>query len=783
MFAHTELEPARPLDPGMGVAIGRRTVFRPEDNEDMFNVAARVAIGNTSLAPGKVTDGELTALRNHIARGGLITSGRHLQHGDEDQATRNMELFTNCSTAPTSFGLFYLLLNGSGVGRSYDDDMMVVDWRYAPKLIVVLDQDHPDYPKTPQAWFKVGKEFGLLPFDAQLEDFTPEARLGVQEWFELNISRTRPDFEHTYFRVPDSREGWAQGLELYETMAYRRRHNEWLVLDFSDVREEGAPIKGMQDRPASGPLSVMRAFINTRNKVVTGAALGLDRLMERPWYQAMHIDHFFSVEVQVGGARRAARMSTKSWLDPDILDFIRIKVEHGLWTSNNSVISDEDFWSLVHWGRICEKKNMAMMDPEVVWAMDVFNTATECSYHNGEPGFINADRLDGHTNGKAREREVVRDGSGFASQKFAASYAKDLLAELSVKAKAARYPMITNPCGEIPLHVEGGYCVLADVAPVNEQPERGQGTLKDWDDRVEEAARLAVRFLMRVNLMDNLYHHEVDRTQRIGVSLTGIHEWAWSRFGYNFRDILDDKYTADWWSLVKRISDATKDEARNYAAILGVNVPHTVTTIKPAGTTSKLYGLSEGAHLPAMAQYLRWNQFRGWKNPDGQWHHSTDPVLIEYEKKGYPVRNLETFPGMSIVGFPTIPLITRLGLGDLLVTAPQATPEEHYRYLQLLEKYWLGEEQGNQVSYTLKIYTTEHSLNHYKEIVAKYQPTIRCCAVMPCKPESEMGYEYLPEEEVDPVTFQSIVAAIDDSDLNQSIDLNTLACASGACPI
>ena len=36
-------------------------------------------------------------------------------------------------------------------------------------------------------------------------------------------------------------------------------------------------------------------------------------------------------------------------------------------------------------------------------------------------------------------------------------------------------------------------------------------------------------------------------------------------------------------------------------------------------TTSKLFGLTEGAHLPAMREYLRWVQFR---NDDAhlQWH-------------------------------------------------------------------------------------------------------------------------------------------------------------------
>ena len=69
---------------------------------------------------------EQASLRNAIATGALLASGRHLQHGDTDQPGRNMEVFTNCATAAASFAKFYLLLNGSGVGRSYDDALMTV---------------------------------------------------------------------------------------------------------------------------------------------------------------------------------------------------------------------------------------------------------------------------------------------------------------------------------------------------------------------------------------------------------------------------------------------------------------------------------------------------------------------------------------------------------------------------------------------------------------------------------------------------------------------------------
>src|SRR6185312_8831735 len=145
--------------------------------------------------------------------------------------------------------------------------------------------------------------------------------------------------------VADSREGWARAVEILEAMAFRRERDRTLVLDLSLVRPAGSPIRGMQGRPASGPVSLMRAFINIRREVIEAARLR-DPESEAlaPWEQALRIDHHLSVEVQVGGARRAARMATKSWRDPGVLRFIRIKEAGGLWTANNSVMVDAEFW-------------------------------------------------------------------------------------------------------------------------------------------------------------------------------------------------------------------------------------------------------------------------------------------------------------------------------------------------------------------------------------------------------------------------------------------------------
>ena len=783
--------PEHPRQPeaGMGTAIARRTVFRPEDGACFGRVADRVAVGNMALLGRALSDAEQaerSRLRNAIASGALITSGRHLQHGDATQPQRNMEVFTNCATAITSFAKFYLLLNGSGVGRSYDDALIAVDWAEAPALQLHLDPRHPDYPHGGPALIRFAAGLGQVPWDTAWEALDPARQAGLRWWADELLGPCRSPGQPgvVWHRIEDSREGWAKAVEILESMAFTGRRADTLALDFSAIRRCGAPIRGMQGRPASGPLSLVRAFVNIREHVIEPARhRNRDDTALQPWEQAMLVDHYLSVEVQVGGARRAARMATKSWRDPGIFRFIRAKSDGGLWTANNSVMVDSGFW---------DSLRLFPGTADGHHARVVFEEATLRAYFNGEPGFINGDLLDDHRTGRAWQKPVYTDGRDFQSGRYRVDHGAAMLGALSARAMQAPFPATTNPCGEIVLHVTGGYCVIADFAPLLACPTEPEalvpGCVPDeiarlWDARVEDSVRLGVRFLLRVNAMDALYAEEVRRTNRMGIGPTGLHEWAWARYGLDFEDLLDEDRSAPFWQMLAHLSAVAKAEAASYAALLGTGIPFTVTTVKPAGTTSKLFGLTEGAHLPARRQYLRWVQFKGTRDADGAWAPDSDPLLADYEAKGYPVRALASFPGMSIVGFPTLPRIQRLSIGERLTTAPEADPARQYAWLRLLERHWIGREQGNQVSYTLKIDTDRHDLPAFREIVLANQPTVRCCAVLPSRPDRALGYEYLPEEEIPLDAFTALVAGIRDQDLQEAVDLAQLGCATGACPI
>lgn len=1054
--------------------------------ETWADVAERVAVGSALLNMDDVS-AEFPAMHHHLRQASILMSGRHLQHGDDTQPTRPQEVFTNCSTSAASFLTFYLLLNGSGVGRAYDDAMMKVDYSKMPTVVPAIDTFHKDC------------------LSGEIKAIDPRSAQHLYRGSKV-----------THFMVPDSREGWAKAIEQIDLMTFQERSDEVLLLDFSQVRPRGAPIKGMQDRPASGPGPLMDAIVNLARLKGTQMA---------PWRQAMYADHYLAECVLVGGARRAARMATKTWRDANVFDFIHIKrpleylgktpeeieayqKEHGqpmgfLWSSNNSVTVDEEFWEAVmiveafkHGTELTADDlfKQGYIEKLELHAYKVLEAIAEASYYDGtgEPGLINQEKLTQNNEGL----EAYRDGDFAGSQRYQLDPGTlDLTKALAEAAIASPWQMITNPCvpGDTPILTSDGYVAIEDVvgksvevwngkefAPVtpfhtgfndtlrvelsdgtelrctpahkfilhgdryhqegerreagnlrlgdqlakysmpvvtggvtygSEQEAYSQGFYsgdgntglkhswlyepkficqsrltgtfgnvhdscerktwkhgpmreKGWvpvdatltyclswlaglldadgtlctdkeggqsfqitaidkaflldvrlmltrmgaqcvvarsheakvrdlpdgqdstkayttqdawrlvirgfdawrlvnelglrcerlqytaakpnrdarrfvtvvgihqedpcdtycfteyrnhtgtfngivtgqcgeitllmlgaycviadvvpyhassDEDAEDAFRVATRALIRTNTMDCLYRREVNRTNRIGVGITGLHEYAYARFGYGWKDIVDEEKSKDFWMMLSRFNRAVTEEADAYSEKLGVAKPHTTTTIKPAGTTSKLFGLTEGAHLPSMREYLRWVQFR-----------NDDPLIQDYRDLGYPVRELKSYNGTTIVGFPTRPEICSLGMGDKLVTAGEATPEEQYQYLRLLEKYWIrgvdesGEplpERGNQVSYTLKYDPTKVSYEDFKRTLIEGQSTIRCCSVMPQVDSS--AYEYQPEQPLPKGEYEKIVAQLklQDQTVKEDVAFEHVDCGSGACPI
>lgn len=678
-----------------------------------------------------VSDASYNKTMELALKGVLPFSGRHMQHGDLTQSERSMEVFTNCSTACFSFMLFYLLLNGSGVGRDYSSESCRVNWDFMPNFRVVLnggsanDGDvakgsHPDF-------YKAMKEF----------DATFEALRDAKHKYDSDSEEVR------WIKVRDSREGWAEVLAILETAAFHKNHKDDLfIFDFSEVREEGAEIKGMQDRPAQGPIPLMRALC----KVATVKGAGM-----KPWKQALFIDHYVASCVVMGNVRRAARMSTKYWKDRDVIEFIDIKRGGFLWSSNNSITVDEEFWREAN-------------DPRPSHARRVFEAAVGAAYFDqtGEPGFINVDKLNQNRTGMENITASNFICSSMKSGKHLQLHRRtyEMIDNVLEVMKSKVYPFITNPCGEIALAVYGGYCIIGNICLAH----------CDTLQEARDAAAMLPQFLIRVNMMDAIYKSEVIRTNRIGVGITGIHEFAWKHFNANFHNLIEGKATK-FWSFIRELRTIAETSAAAYAENNNMEVPHTVTMVAPNGTISKVMNCTEGGHLPSVLHQMRWVTFP-----------KSGPKWKEYESKGYPVKDIShQYQGAVVVGFPRRQPILDIMPAEVTRTANGVSISDHFKWLELLEASWIGSSgENNQISYTINYNPKEVNFNEFMDMILKYQPRVKCCTVMPVGETS--AYAYIPEEPISEEHYWEVknrIEAVEREAYNES----ELLCEGGVCPI
>lgn len=338
-------------------------------------------------------------------------------------------------------------------------------------------------------------------------------------------------------------------------------------------------------------------------------------------------------------------------------------------------------------------------------------------------------------------------------------------------------------CGEQVLAVYGAYCTLGNVC----------GTYARTKEEFLLACRLMARFLVRVNQMKIMYSSEIKRTNRIGVSILGIFEFAWNHFKLNLKDILLSEYSSNDVKVVEREKEnpgchkrskefaefisscrkAVEDSAIEYSKEIKINNFSTFTCIVPGGTVSKVMNSTEGASPPSTNYYLRNIQYT-----------IGSQQLHDLESKGYPVKDVSTsYPGHYIVGFPTKQQVSDI-MGDELITASRLTIKEQYDWLSWLEKYWLGGQGNNaQISSTIKYYPENISYKDFQNMLIENQSNVRCCTWMQMLDLSKFAYQ--PEEEITKEKYEELMNNIKQNNYEllekeyNDIDL----CPNGACPV
>ncbi|MGN9782816.1 ribonucleoside-triphosphate reductase, adenosylcobalamin-dependent [Nonomuraea sp. ZG12] len=650
-----------------GQAVYERTYSRTKadgSKETWPETVDRVVHGNLDLVHWNPDDyfRESVELANLMESFAVLPAGRHLWAS----GVKGRQYLFNCHTAGWTdrfsehFEFTFLrLMEGGGVGSNYSSDYT---FRYGQvqhslRVHIVCDPSHPDYAAM--------KAEGLLS-----EEFS-------HEWDWPLV-------------VPDSREGWAEALsDLLEAHMRPDTQHQDRVFDVSNVRCEGSRLKTFGGT-ASGPAPLARMLHQVsevlNNRVfqrevdvwVGGSVTPLD---------AMEIDHAIAQCVVAGGNRRSARMAQLPWNDPYIGEFVQCKKDGGHWTTNISVIIDDDYFQALN--------GVTPLASDYMKAWDLLDIIAQGMLTNGEPGIWNKSLS-----------QVGETGEVFA----------------------------TNPCGEIALEPFEN-CNLGHLNLAAFVKDGAFDTLA-----AVKAARLMTRFLIRAtfgDVNDPKQAAILAKNRRIGVGLFGVQE-ALALMGVRYSAAPGTAYVR---AIFRKLKQAVRDEARKYAFQLRIPEPVKVTTLAPTGSIAKLPGTTEGGHSIFARYYIRRIRF-STVDLDQR-------AQVEiYRHQGYNVVDDPQAANTVVVEIPTketvVERVEAAGWpGEIVESADELTFDQLLAFQEMLQTEYAD----NAVSFTANLDPEKYSSEALADILANRLPFLKGTTVFPEKGYELAPYERITQQE------------------------------------
>jgi hypothetical protein len=326
--------------------------------------------------------------------------------------------------------------------------------------------------------------------------------------------------------------------------------------------------------------------------------------------------------------------------------------------------------------------------------------------------------------------------------------------------------VVVHNCAEILLG-DKSFCNLVETAVC-----RFNGD----EEALHRAHHLVARANYRqtcVNLDDGVLQrtwHELNDFLRLcGVGVTGVVGWEHAE-------------DAEAWQELRAVA---KDGANGMADELHMPRPKLVTTLKPSGTQTKVFGrigdeIGEGVHKP-LGRYIFNNVNFSKDDPlvrilgDAGYHVMVNP----YDDTGRIVRLPVEFSNMK---FDKVTKTLRGKQVEVEVNLESAVAQlDRYRLLQ-----------KNYVDHNCSI-TVSYSPDEVPDIIDwlldnwdDYIGVSFLYRTDPTKTAEELGYPYLPQEVVDAETFHNYVAGLLPVDLSGTDNGEMVQiedCVTGACPI
>lgn len=650
------LEPFKGKQPqwgyeGLGYIVELRTYARKKEDgtlEDWWETVYRVTVGNyTTLINGEidktVTKEEVQQFFFMVFNLIITPPGRGLWMSGTEYSKRSGDAMNNCwgtvmrphpyqegeepkvSFAPVF--TFDQAMKGGGVGaavqKQYVDLIPMVQNKVNLKF--VCRTSHPDKES-------LKKLSGDKNFPIKVR-FLKEST--IEKMYAKKLG---------YFKTPDSREGW--GTSLGHTIDFHYEGKKELIIDISDVREEGALIKSFGG-VASGPMALVEMLAKVN--FIINRRVG-DFLTPTEWADVIQL---IGTCVVAGNVRRTALIIIGDQEDQEFIESKNYSLDKNRlasqwrWASNNSVDVGPD----------TDRTALNGM------AVNIF--------YNGEPGYIN----------KFLAQNYGRIIDGFKQ---------------NIDGKVA----VFNPCGEVPLEPEEN-CNLFEVnlPRIEQLIKEGKADESLYEIAFEMATRYTYRITFRYYEWEST-REVVARNRRLGVAITGITDWFLLKFGgkvvLGFDENNDAIYKQeavdylDWfYSIVKQTNEA-------HAQALGTNPSLKLTTVKPSGTISILMGVSPGQHFHWSKYMIRRVRLSAKSELVGALLDSG--YKVEPAQKGYNEDGSINYDYTTVVA--EFPIKAPTADYDEFQSAKEVSLKEQAAIQALLAKHWAD----NAVSATLSFH-------------------------------------------------------------------------------
>lgn len=535
---------------------------------------------------------------------------------------------------------------------------------------------------------------------------------------EIFIPSIRSDKNMLYYRIPDSREGWVESLELL-IESYINPNMDVVSFDYSLIRKYGEPIRGFGGT-ASGfePLRELhervrfyfeREYQECVNNGVT--PIVSSRVI-------VDIINAIGACVVAGNVRRSSLIAMGEIDDIDfrlLKDYSNAKNAYrqaiGGYSNNSVIIRDE-----------------SVIDRDIIESL-VKQTVT-----NGEPGYLFLDhcRNFGRMVNSQEEQELnlKRILNGAMSDKDADG---------------------TNPCAEMTLF-DRELCNLVEMFPSN---------IIDDSNLSEELMRVTVISYIYAKSVTNATAHlptvqkHIENNRRLGISISGI-ALCVEKYGLeNFGSLLDGVYK----NLV--------DFDIMFSKSLGMPPSVKLTTVKPSGTISLVAGVTSGVHYPMGKFYVK------------RMRISTDDPLVQWASdSGFHVEKAITWvsdgndgwveseqSSTSIIEFP-------IKFHVDVPSRDEVPLQKQMEVIKMMQRCW----SDNQVSATVTYH--DHEIKEIEDALER-NCTIPEFKSISFLKNFSFDFPQMPESKIDAREFDSLMSGVSMVDIEKYIRLQNARGESG----